>query len=96
VANKMLADAQIAADQIKAGVLHADPPDACKPLLTHVTQYIADMRRRGRDEMYTYNVRKHIENAAKAQQWGNLTMCSQRSVSGHLRKLHGEGSRLRP
>jgi integrase len=91
VANKMLTDAQSAAEQIKAGVLHADPREARKPLLTHVTQYISDMRRRGRDEMYTYNVRKHIENAAKAQKWGNLTMCTQRSVSGYLRQLHADG-----
>ncbi|HYE63775.1 MAG TPA: site-specific integrase [Phycisphaerales bacterium] len=91
VAQKMLSDAETAAEKVKAGVLHADPREARKPYLSHVSDYISDLRRRGRDGMYVYNVRKHLERAATEQRWANLTMCSQRSVSGYLRRLHDEG-----
>ncbi len=87
VAAKMLADAESAVERIRAGILHADPKEAKKPFLSHVTEYVSEMRRLGRDEMYSYTVRKHLENAAKAQKWDCLMACTGRSVSGYLRKL---------
>jgi hypothetical protein len=67
VAMKLLGDAVKAAEKVRAGVLVADPREAKLPFQGHVDDYLAELRRRGRDEMYRYIVRKHLENASEAQ-----------------------------
>src|SRR5262245_29033325 len=80
VANKLLGDAIKAAEKVRAGVLIADAREAKRPFQQHVDDYIAELKRRGRDEMYRYIVRKHLENAAEAQGWDCLAACTARSV----------------
>jgi integrase len=90
VANKMLGDAIKASEKVRAGVLVADPREAKKPFQGHVDDYLADLKRRGRDEMYRYIVKRHLENAAEGQGWDCLRVCTARSVSDYLRKLADE------
>src|SRR6185436_9634937 len=90
-AQKLLGDAVKAAEKVRAGVLVADPREAKRPFQGHVDDYLAELKRRGRDEMYRYIVKRHLENAAEAQGWDCLASISPRSVSGYLRKLSDEG-----
>jgi integrase len=87
VATRLLADAESAVERMNAGILHADPKEARKPLLSQVGQYVLELRRLGRDRMYVYTVRKHLENAAKAQKWTCLANCTTKSVSAYLQRL---------
>ena len=91
VAQKMLSDAVATAERMKAGILVADPREGRLPFEGHVQAYTLEMHRRGRDQMYVYNVTKHIENAAREQGWKCLADCTPKSISGYLRKLHTEG-----
>src|SRR6185295_9047088 len=87
IAIKLLGDATTAAEKVRAGVLVSDPREAKRPIQAHIDDYLSELRRRGRDEMYTYIVKRHLENAADAQGWSCLRECTARSVSGYLRKL---------
>src|SRR5262245_24775811 len=87
VATKVLGDAIKAAEKVRAGVLVADPREAKKDIQTHIDDYLAELKRRGRDEMYRYTVRKHLENAAEAQGWDCLAACTARSISAYRKKL---------
>jgi integrase len=91
VAQRLLSDALSAIEKMRAGILLADPREAKRPYQEHVVAYLSDLRRRGRDEMYRYNVQKHLENAAFQQDWATLKDCTPRSVSSYLRKLSEEG-----
>ena len=91
VATRLLADAESAVERIKAGILHADPKEARKPLLRQIADYVLELRRLGRDAMYVYTVRKHLENAAKAQKWSCLANCTGKSVGAYLRGLQATG-----
>ncbi|CAG1010440.1 hypothetical protein PHYC_03851 [Phycisphaerales bacterium] len=76
-------------EKLKAGVLTADPREGKRPFSEHVDAYVADLQRRGRDDMYIYIARKHLEAAAEHQDWGCLADCSVRSASNYLRALAG-------
>ncbi|MBX3405016.1 MAG: tyrosine-type recombinase/integrase [Phycisphaeraceae bacterium] len=87
VAQKILSDALVSNEKMRSGVLMADPREGKRALEVHIEAYLGDLHRRGRDEMYTYIVRKHIEAAAKEQGWQRLADCSVRDVSAYLRML---------
>lgn len=89
VAQMMLADAVKASERLRAGVVLADPREARKAFQMHVDAYISELRRRGRDTMYAYVVRKHLEAAAKDQAWTCLRDCTVQSVTARLQNLQG-------
>jgi integrase len=89
VAQKILGDRLAAVERLKAGVLHVDPREAKRSLGAVLDDYIADLERRGRDSMYCYIVRKHIEAAVDEQGWQRLLDITPRSVSSFLRTLSG-------
>lgn len=91
VALRLLADALEADEKVAAGIFVADPREARKPFEGHFGEYLADLERRGRDAMYVYNIRKHVEGAAEEQGWACLADCSVRSVSAYLQKLARRG-----
>lgn len=90
VAQKVLGDAVQAVEKVKAGVLQADPRESRRAIQSHIDDYLGDLRRRGRAEMYVYIVKRHLENAAEARGWDCLADCTTRSVSGYLRQLADE------
>lgn len=87
IAAKLLGDAIQASEKVRAGVLLADPREAKKDIQTHIDEYLAELRRRGRDDMYIYTIGRHLGNAAKAQGWNCLAAITPRSISGYLQKL---------
>ena len=89
VAQTLLAQAIKAVEQMRAGMVSADPRETKKPIKTHVEAYLADMVRRGRDAMYVYIVKKHLKAAIEDRGWKSLAECSARSVSEFLRVLAG-------
>jgi integrase len=91
VAQKLLGDAVKASERVRAGVLLADPREAKKPFQQHVDSYIAELKRRGRDQMYRYIVKLHLENAAEVQGWDCLAACTAKSISEYLRKVADQG-----
>ncbi|MBX3403609.1 MAG: site-specific integrase [Phycisphaeraceae bacterium] len=89
VAQKVLGDAMAAGEKMKAGVLLADPRQGKRPFQEHVDAYVDDLERRGRDQMYRYIVRKHLEAAAIEQGWQRVTDVTPREVTAYLRVLAG-------
>lgn len=89
VAQKILGDALAAVEKMKAGVLMADPREGKKPLQQHIDAYEQDLERRGRDRMYCYIVRKHLEAAALEQSWQRVTDITPREISAYLGVLAG-------
>jgi integrase len=91
VAQALLAAAERTSERRKAGVLTSDPSEAKRPLQQHIDGYIEELERRGRDEMYCYTVRKHLENAAFAQGWAALRACTADSINDYLKDLKDDG-----
>jgi integrase len=91
VASHLLGEALSAVEKVKAGMVQADPREAKRPFQEHVDDYLAEMRRKGRDEMYIYTTGKRLEAAAFAQDWTCLRHCTPSSISNYLRDLADEG-----
>ncbi|MCC6677886.1 MAG: tyrosine-type recombinase/integrase [Phycisphaerales bacterium] len=87
VAQTILADAMKAVEKMKAGVLMADPREGRKPIDGQIDAYLAELKRLGRDDMYRYTIRKHLEGAAESQGWSRLTDCTPQSISARLKQL---------
>src|SRR5438552_2738718 len=85
VAQSMLTAAERTAERRRAGILQTDPAEAKRPLQEHIDTYIEELERRGRDAMYIYTVRKHLENAAFAQDWATLRGITAAGVGDYLR-----------
>lgn len=91
VAQKILGDRVAAVERLKAGVLHADPREAKRAPGEALDDYLGDLGRRGRDSMYCYIVRKHIEAAMEDRGWLRLSDITPRSIAALLRKLADRG-----
>lgn len=87
VAQKLLGDALSNVEKMKAGMLQADPAEARKAIDVHRDAYLADLARRGRDEMYRYTIGKRIDAAAKSCKWTNLRDCSTNALRTYLANL---------
>lgn len=90
VAQKVLGDALSAVEKMKAGMTHSDQRETKKRIHVHIDAYVGDLGRRGRDRMYIYTCRRHIENAVKRRRWATLIACTPREVSAYLRQLADE------
>lgn len=95
VALHLLAEAMAVTERVKAGILEADPREARRPIREPLEQYLADLVRRGRDDMYHYNVRKHLEAAIASRRWRCLRDCTPRSIAAHLADLSSLGRSAR-
>jgi integrase len=94
VAQKMLGDALDAVERRKAGLLHADPREARRPVEDHLRDYLRELTRRGRDRMYLYIVQKHLESAFAATGWKGLSDATAKDVQRFLSGLAvGAGKR---
>ena len=91
VATRMLADAESAAEKIRAGILVADPREGRRELSVHFEDYLADLERRGRDQMYRYIIKKHLAAAAEQQKWACLLDITPRGISAFLQHLTRAG-----
>jgi integrase len=91
VAQKVLGDAMDACEKMKAGILGHDPREGTRPIDEHIEAYLADLRRRGRDEMYVYIVERRLEAAAFDREWECLKDCTTKSIAAYLRELHDDG-----
>lgn len=87
VAQKLLGDALAAVERVKAGMVSADPREAKRPIQQHIDAYLDDLKRRGRDTMYRYIIRKRLESAAKERKWACLRDCNVQGVAAYLRGL---------
>lgn len=91
VATRLLADAESAAEKIRAGILVADPREGRRELSAHFVAYLAELERRGRDNMYRYIIQKHLDAAAEQQKWKCLLDITPRSIAAFLQHLTKEG-----
>jgi len=89
VAVTMLANAMKTVERLRAGIISSDPKEGKKPIQQHFDAYAAELKRRGRDQMYIYIVRRHLELAAEAMGWACLAECTTQSVTQRLQKLEG-------
>ncbi len=87
VAQHLLGEAIRNSEKLRAGVIAADPREGKRPIVQHVDDYMAEMERRGRDEMYRYTVRKRLDKAIKAAKWDRLTDCTPKSITIYLAGL---------
>jgi integrase len=87
VAIKLLGDALEAVEKMRGGMVTADPLQTRRPITEHVTEYVANLARLGRDAMYRYTVEKRLSMAIKAQHWSRLSDCTPASVTGYLADL---------
>lgn len=87
IAQMALGEAVAAVERLKVGCLQADPREAKRDLQDHIDAFLSDMRRRGRDEMYVYVIRRHLEGAARAHKWACLADCTPLSISARLKTL---------
>jgi len=91
VAQRTLANEMSLVDKRRAGMLLSDPKEAARPIAEHIGAYILELQRRGRDKVYVYNIRKHLENAAFAQDWKCVKEITAKDLSGYLNELAGDG-----
>jgi hypothetical protein len=87
VAQRVLADEMENVERRKAGILITDPAEAARPIQEHIDGYVGELERRGRASMYSYNVRRHLENAAWAQDWQTVKDATPKSVASYLKDL---------
>lgn len=85
VAARALADAEEAVDKMKVGIFQADPREAERPIAEHFQAYLGEMKRRGRDGLYTYIVGKRLEMAAFDRGWECLRDCTHKSIQAYLK-----------
>lgn len=90
VAQVFLSEAMKAVEKQKAGVLQADPREGKKAFDKQVDAYLAEMRRLGRDDMYRYNIQRHLKGASESQGWSRLTDATPQTISARLKELADE------
>lgn len=91
VALRVLSDAMATAEKMKAGVLLSDPAEGKRPIQQQIDAYLAELKQRGRDDMYVYIIGKRLEAAAFDQDWRCLRDCSVKTVSAYLKGLAADG-----
>lgn len=91
VAKVMLGEALASVEKMKAGIIRADPREARRALTDHLTDYLAELERVGRDKMYRYNIERRIKGAAQVKGWTTLLDCDPKSLSAYLASLAAEG-----
>jgi len=84
---KLLGDALKAVEQMRAGMVHANPLEARRPIGEHVAAYIENLHRLGRDAMYVYTIERRLSRAIKERRWTRLRDCTPASVTAHLSEL---------
>lgn len=87
VAIKLLGDALEAVEKMRGGMVTADPAQTRRPITEHVTDYVANLGRLGRDEKYRSNMETRIGMAITAQSWSRLSNCTPASVTAYLADL---------
>lgn len=91
VALRMLATALETSEKRREGVLQTDPEQAKRPIQELIDEYDNELKRRGRDLMYRYIVRKRLEAMAFAADWEALRDISPKSIGGYLADLKADG-----
>jgi len=87
VAQKLLGDMLGDVEKLRAGLLHADPREGRRPLEEHLKDYLRELSRRGRDEMYRYTISKRVELVSDRAGWKSLAQCSARDIEKVLTGL---------
>lgn len=84
VAQVMLGEALKSVEMLRSGVILADPRLSAQPIAGHLRDYLRELERRGRDQMYRYTIGKRIEMVADSAGWEDLDDCSAASVQKFL------------
>ncbi len=65
------ASLQASIDRGETNLLDVYADHKAAPLSQHIADYISDLKTQGRDEMYIYNIRRHLHLMADDCGWGN-------------------------
>ncbi len=76
----------------RVGIVDIDVDHLQRPLEEHVADYLADLQRAGRDDMYVYNIDKRLHKLADECGWNTLASMSADSLTHWLKKRQKTGA----